>query len=119
MLWVREVAVWVRRRAGQVGEHGSEVHAEILEGTAGYAATAGTVGDLYRGRVLGWDAVEGLVGAAGETVTAHAGLATIENGRGERVGCPLGPVIIGLVPIVTALVAECLFVGPSKEAVPP
>jgi len=118
LLRVGEVAVRVRWRAGQVAEHRSHVHTEVLEGTVSKATAARAVWDHDQRRVLGWDTVASLVRASEDTVAAHAGRAAVEYGRCQRVDCPLGPVVIGLVAIVSALIAKSLLVGPGEEAMP-
>lgn len=52
------------------------------------------------------------------SISRHAVLRAIENGRVDRISGIFIPGPVWLVALVTALVAQCLFIRPSEVAVP-
>jgi hypothetical protein len=89
----------------------------LLKGTRGNAATTHA----------GWDFNEAStrVGNTAEvpssyiySVTRNARVAAIKQRRGARVVCPLRPVVIGQISLVSALVAQCLLPSPHEVPVP-
>lgn len=118
MLGVGEVAVWVWRRAGEAAEYRAQVHAKVFEGAVFETAATFSVGYENTGIDVGRDTVSFLFGAAQLAITAHACIASIKSGRRGWIGSPLGPVVVGLIAIIAALIPERLLVGPCEESVP-
>jgi hypothetical protein len=70
--------------------------------------------DFDQGVGVERDAGEGLVLAAWGALTRDRCVRAIKQWRFCRVLCPSRVVVVGLIALVTTLVAQCLLVGPGE-----
>lgn len=103
---------------GQLSTYWSEVDGPVLHGTRGNAATTAAVRDTDHRSSVGWNPVRCLVGAAKNSVSSQGSLRAIEQRRFGWIIRPLGPIVVGLITFVTALVAKRLLVGIGEVPVP-
>lgn len=68
---ITKVRVWVGWRAGEASEYRTEIHGPVFERSRSHTATSTAVRDADESRILLWDAIEGLVLTASDTVAAH------------------------------------------------
>lgn len=93
---------------------GPQVDGQVGERTAVHAATAGARWDAVQVCGQGLGATMGHGGA----ISGHAVVASIKEGRIERIEGILSPIPVGLVASVATFVAERLFERPGEISVP-
>lgn len=99
---------------GESWRNGSKVDSHVLEWSRVNAPTTVSGGNTVE---ASWQSIGAVMGFVG-TVSAHAVVTPVEDGRVEWVVGPFAPVPIGLVSFVATLVSQGLLIGPGEISVP-